>query len=225
MQAVPAPEGFERVEQVGRAAVLAGDHRIEADRVTTRRWGPSAVLLPSGDLAASLDTLTSEVLSIAGDGHWPSAAWGGAHVTVRALEPFDPAGMTPGRRDRYAAAIRRAVEGTGPVTLRFRGLVTAVGTVMVCAHTPDGSADRLRHRLGEELGVDGWLERDAVARDPIWYCSLVHFAGPIREPKRLVDWTAERHDLVVGTQTFDDVSLCEWAFDGARMTPVGHRDR
>ena len=92
---------------------------------------------------------------------------------------------------------------------------------MACAASADGAADRLRDRLGDELGDDGWLERTVFekGRDPIWYCMLVHFVGPISDPEALVRWTDERNHVGIGTAMFDSMTLCSWRFDGYGMAP------
>jgi len=209
-----------RVLAAGRAAVMSGGHGIEGEPAESGRWGPSAVLLPTGDLSTSLGRLTDEVAELLGDGHWPSGGPGRAHITVRALEPY--AESVPSHRAaRYVSAMARALREVGPVRLEFRGVGLSPSGVMACATDVDGAADRLRDRLGVHLDRDGWLERAAFerGRDPIWYCTLAHFAGPIAEPGRLVSWVDQRSALALGTATFDSMALCRWSFDGWAMAP------
>lgn len=205
----------------GRAAVASGSHRVDAPPSEGGRWGPSIVLLPSGELAAALDRYTTDILAITDGGHWPSGGRGRAHATVRALEPYTE--VVPEERTcRYVAAIERALSDVGPIHLDFSGLVLSAGGVMACASSPDGSADGFRDAIARELGADGWLE-DTVfenGRDPIWYCSLVHFAHPVLAPERLIASVDAHRDTAIGHQTFDSVALCQWTFDGVAMAPV-----
>jgi hypothetical protein len=215
-----ARSAMESVLAAGRSAVLRGDHSIEGAPVETGRWGPSVVLLPSGALASALDSLTGELQEVLGEGHWPSGGRGRAHITVRALERYTPS-VPPDRSARYLLAMARALQDVGPVTLGFDGVGLSPGSVVAWATTSDGRADRLRERLEEELGDDAWLERAAFenGRDPIWYCSLMHFARPITEPGELVRWIDHRSATALGAETFDTLSLCNWTFDGSAMVP------
>lgn len=117
--------------------------------------------------------------------------------------------------------MKRALQDVGPVRLEFTGVGLSPNGVIACATSVDGAADQLRHRLEVELDEDGWLERAAFerGRDPIWYCTLVHFAGPISEPGTLMGWIDQRSDRTLGIATFDSMSLCSWSFDGWAMAP------
>jgi hypothetical protein len=217
-------DAFARVMADGRAAVLAGTHAVEVSPRESGRWGISMVFLPSGELAAALDALTAEAVEAIGDGHWRSGAMGRAHATIRALERYDDAAIPLDRLRRYVGALERALATVGPVHLEFEGLVLAVGTVMARASASHagGTAGELRRQLGIELGPDGWLEDQFFesGRDPIWYCSLVHFAAPLASPQELVDWVDTRRSVAIGSETFASVALCQWRFEGNGMTPV-----
>ncbi|HEX7165929.1 MAG TPA: hypothetical protein VF230_03005 [Acidimicrobiales bacterium] len=212
---------FARVAGKGRAAVLTGSHRVEAPPAEGGRWGPSVVFLVGDAAADALDGVTRETLAACGQGtHWPSGSDGYAHVTVRALEPYPRAVVAAERVDRYAAALTRAMQNLGEVVLAFDGMVVSPAGVLATATSRDGVADELRSRLAAELGPDGWLENDHVRRDPIWYCTLVHFAGPLADARRLVDWVDARRRLRVADATFGSASVCRWDFDGVAMAPT-----
>ena len=193
---------------------------LEGAPAETGRWGPSVVFLPNGPVAAALGRLTLEVVEILGEGHWPSGGLGRAHITVRALEPYIES-IPQDRAARYVAAMTRALRDIGSARLEVVGVGLSPRGVMACAVSVDGAADRLRHRLNEELGDDGWLERTVFehGRDPIWYCTLVHFAEPILDPGRLVTWVDQRISWGFGPAIFDSVALCTWFFDGEAMVP------
>ena len=213
-----AAAAFDALHTAGREAVLTGTHRAEGAPELTGRWGTSVVLLAAGDLAAACAELTAEVASLLGDNHWQSGAVGRAHATVRALEPFGHVARE--QLDRYAAAMTRAIASTDPLSVRFTGLCLSPGGVMACAEA--GTAGpALRQQLAAQLGPDGWLE-DSVfpsGRDPVWYITLLHYAGPIRRPQELADWVDARRTAVVGAQEFTKMSLCQWSFDGSGMAP------
>lgn len=215
-----ASGALERTLAAGRSAVLSGGHGTEGEPAVSGRWGPSAVLLPSGALATSLGEVTDEVVEILGDGHWPSGGPGRAHVTVRALEPYAES-VPRDRVARYLSAMTRALQEVGPVRLEFTGVGLSPSGVMACAASVDGAADQLRDRLEVHLGDDGWLEQAAFerGRDPIWYFTLIHFAGPISDAGAIVSWVDQRSGLTLGVETFDSMALCSWSFDGCAMAP------
>jgi hypothetical protein len=170
--------------------------------------------------SVALAALAADAAANAGAHHWRSGDLGRAHLTVRALEPYI-AEIPEDRRERYLSAAQRAATGLGPVRFVLEGVTLSAGTVMARARPLDGRADDLRQRLDDELGDDGWLERHVFSsgRDPIWYCSVLHFAGPIADPRGLVDWAAAQSDVSVGVASFTALDLCTWVFDGTAMEP------
>jgi ribosomal protein S18 acetylase RimI-like enzyme len=205
----------------GRRAVLAGSHRREVSPQESGRWGPSVVFRPSGAVAATLADLTTEAASIAGTEHWRSGAGGRAHVTVRALAPYVES-IPAEEAARSTEALRSTAAEIGPVSFEFDGLGLSDGGVLVRAVPVDDRADELRRRLGAHLGADGWLE-DLVfssGRDPMWYCSLLHFAGPIADPNGLVAWVGGLDGHCIGRDEVTTLELCSWRWDGQGMFPV-----
>lgn len=212
---------FERLHDQGQRAVLTGSHAIETVPQEGGRWGPSALLLPGGELRALLGELTTELLHVAGRTHWPSGRDGRAHLTVRALEPNTSA-VAAERVERYRGAVARTIEQVGAIELEFAGVALSPTTVLACATSPDRSGDEARAVLARELGADGWLEEAVFrnGRDHIWYCSLIHFAQPISEPESLVRWVAAHQRVELGRHQFSSIALCNWSYDGDGMQPI-----
>jgi hypothetical protein len=178
------------------------------------------VAVLAGDAAASLDELTVQVAAIAGPGHWESGRSGRAHVTIRALEPYshDPPGSLVMTRS-WSAFEGIFVE---PLQLALDGLLLAPAGVMLRCRDLDGAGDALRSAYGTALGTDDWFEDQVFARgrDPIWYCTLLHFAGLISDPPGLVEWVEARADRSVGRVSLDTFSLCRWNLDEVGMAPT-----
>lgn len=211
---------FRRIVEAGVAAVRSGTHGTEGDPRRTGRWGPSLVLLPDTDLARGLADLTASVARILGGSHWLSGMEDRSHVTVRALEPYTDS-VPPDRLSRYLAAAERTIEASGPLTLSFDGVGISPGSVMVRARPLTDAAEDLRAKLGTELGDDAWFE-DAVferGRDPVWYCSILHYAEPVTRVDDLLAWVESQHDVSLGSHTFDALHLCCWSHDGSGMVP------
>ena len=204
----------DRIAAAGRAAIAAGSHRVDAPPSPGGRWGLSAVLLLKGPVADELTALTDEAASIAGAHHWRSGADGRAHVTVRALEHYG------GDADHEPYLDALGLAAAGPITLHFDALSVSDATVVAWGTDVDGRADDLRRRYADALGGRGWLEHAHLpgGRDPVWYCSVLHFTGPIMRPPELLDWVDRV--AVTTTATFATVDLCQWSFDGAGMRPV-----
>ncbi len=213
-------ERFEQLFTAGVASVRTGSHGIEDSPQATGRWGPSMVLIPAADLARRLDDLTTAAAEAAGETHWLSGRLGRAHITVRALEPY-ALSVPPERVSRYRSALRRALHEVGPLQFEFGGLGVSTGSVVIRAEPVEQGAQALRERLGTELGEDGWLEDHVYenGRDPIWYCSILHYASPIADPAKLLAWVDESAGTSLGVHTFESVEICLWAQDGNGMSP------
>lgn len=211
---------FERIFAAGTEAARSGSLRIEGDPHTTGRWGPSIILRPRGAMRQRLGELTRTAVGITGDDHWQSGADGRAHLTVRALEPYTES-IDPKRLDRYKTALHTALGTIGSFRFEFRYLGLSPGSLMVGAIPQDSFAQNLRDRLGPALGSDGWLEDKYYenGRDPIWYCSLLHYIRPVTQVDALLDWIAGHADTTWGDCEITSVDLCTWHFDGDGMAP------
>lgn len=210
---------FEALHEAGRQAVLSGKQQCEALPQQSGRWGHSVVSILDGDAAASLDGLTQQASALAGPGHWESGRVGRAHVTIRALQPYSDDPADPAVVSRTWSAFEQVF--VAPVRLSLDGLLLAPAGVMVRCTDLDGEADTLRSSFGHTLGADGWFEDHAFAtgRDPIWYCTILHFVGPVTDPQGLVEWVDERSELDLGEVRLDTFSLCRWDLDEHGMAP------
>jgi len=204
---------FDELFEVGREAVLSRTQECDKQPVDGGRWGIAVILKPDTTLTHQLADLTKDAMRIAGRHHWPTGSLTAVHFTVRALEWFrtevpedDPSVA------RYTAALQRAAERAKPVALTVRGLTLSPSCIMACAEPTDGTAADFAQALAEELGADGWLEADF--NRSIWYSTLVHFAGPIDDPQRLVTWITERRETLIAQATFDTAQLIRYAFNG-----------
>jgi hypothetical protein len=211
---------YQAMLTAGLEALRSGRHDVEGDPRSTGRWGPSVVLRPSGDVARCLADLTTAAAACLDGAHWLSGDVRRAHLTVRALEPYAESIETD-RLARYRSALVRATRRLGPLTFEFTGVGISTGSVLVRAFPVGPAADQLREQVGAELGPDGWLEDSHFAngRDPIWYCSIIHYAGRLENVEPLIDWVADRDGIPFGAHTFTSVDVCSWSHDGAGMAP------
>jgi hypothetical protein len=187
---------FERLTCQGTPEVLAGDQQRDVPPVEGGRWGLSTVALFDEGTTAVLDSWSTQLQELAGPWHWPTGAVGSAHVTVRAVQPHRP-GLTRADTfvDRVAAATERAASACpGPVVFRLRGVALTSACVMACLYPVDGAAGALAAAVRTELGPDdGWLEEEYVRT--IWYSSLLHFTGDVKDPQALVEWVRARREV------------------------------
>lgn len=210
---------FDRLFLRGREAVLAGTHYRDTRPVDGGRWGMSVALLPDAVATSTLARLTAEAMAVAGPWHWPTGAPESVHFTVRAMEAYRsdiPTGDP--LAGRCMAALTRAAARCRPVRFRLGGLTLTPSGVMAGAYPVDDAADEFADRLGEALGPDGWFEAD-FHRD-IWYATLVHFTGEIRDPSGLVEWVDRRRDLDLGEATIDGAELLRFRYDGRQPVRV-----
>ncbi|MEV8374259.1 hypothetical protein AB0P21_16065 [Kribbella sp. NPDC056861] len=202
------PSTFDQLFESAAPLIANGTHQRDTPPVEGGRWPVSVVLRPPADSALSqtLDHLTAEAAALAGPGHWQTGQTSSAHLTVRALEYYRPV-VDPDEPviKRYQAAIERAAATAGPARIAVTGLTLTPGTVMASAEALDDQAPRLMSQLADELGDDGWHERD-YGRD-IWYFNLLHFTTDLPDPTQLIDWIRAHRTTDFGQVTIDTVEL------------------
>ena len=214
---------FDRLFAEGAEAVLSGEHGIELPpEQGGRRYGVSAVLRPDPAAAAAIEVVAREAAAVAGPGHWLTGAAHSSHLTMRAREWPRAERVVDGDPcvERYAAALRTAMTGIGPLEFTVVGLTLTRLSVMACALPAGDGPDLLSAAYTEALGPDAWLENDLGFHRSIWYLNLLHFAAPIRQPRALVDWVAERRTGTPITVRVPEIQIAAWRFTGAGMTPV-----
>jgi hypothetical protein len=208
-------EKFNLLFARGREAVLAGTHHRDGPLVEGGRWGISVLMRPDAVAAADLEAMAREALQVAGGGHWPTGSASTVHVTVLPMEPYrekvpddDPDVA------RYVAGMHTAAGRSRPVRLRFGGLTLSPYGVMACAYPDDEAADELATNLKGTIGGNRFSDRD------IWYATVLHFAGPVRRPWRLVDWVAARRRLDPVQTRIAEVDLVGWRSEAGGAQPV-----
>ncbi|MGW0807628.1 2'-5' RNA ligase family protein [Nonomuraea sp. NPDC002799] len=177
---------FAEFRASGRAALLAGQATHDIPMVAgARRWGAAAVLRPPGPV---LDRLTELAGTLRAPGHWVHGRRT-LHVTLRSLEPYRDT-IPEGDRLRrvYGEALAEAATGLPPARVRLAGVSPHAGGVLVHGSPQDETLVTLYERYARALESRGVrdLERGRV-RDR-WYVSLVHFAGPLADPRAIVAW-------------------------------------
>ncbi|MCK2214930.1 hypothetical protein MF672_014210 [Actinomadura sp. ATCC 31491] len=199
----------------GRQALLSG--RATYDPPLTegaRRWGAAGVLRPEGEVVARLSALAA---TLPAPGHW---VHGGPslHVTFRSLEPYrehvpedDPL------RRAYAGALAEAAAGLRPARLRLRGVSPHPGGVLVHGRPEDDTLDLLGKRFAGALASRGVRDLDHGRRRDLWYVSLAHFAGPVRDPAAVVAWCDAHADADLGTAELDSAEIVRFTLTGDRI--------
>ena len=213
---------LDRLSVAGQAAVSAGKHSIQTPPVEGGpRWGLSVVLRPDSASSEDLARTAHEAARVAGGDHWITGAKDSVHLTMRTLEPWrETIAADDVLMNRYAGALAAAATQVGPLRFDVVGLTLTPGSVMAHAVPVDDRADRLADAYTCALGEDGAYENSRDIRRDFWYLNLVHFAGAIQSPDRLVGWIAERRDHEVATVVVDEVQLVQWRFVGNGMHPV-----
>jgi hypothetical protein len=88
---------------------------------------------------------------------------------------------------------------------------------MACVLPADDAPDRLSAAYAAALGADDWLE--SGFRREIWYLNILHFAAPVRDPRALIDWVADRRACAPIPLRVSEVEIAAWRFTGAGMAP------
>lgn len=209
-------EHYER----SRAALLAGELHIDTPPYDGGpRYGISAVLRPTGEVARELERWGEEIAGVAGPGHWLLGA-GAVHTTLRALEPHSTRSFDGDERFAdYVAALDEAVSGFPPVELELRGFGPHPGGVVVYGHCGPEALPELRRRYVEALDARAVVHHEAGMVRDLWYCSLVQFAAPVTDVAALLAWGEAKRDRFVGAAVYREVDILRWRLRGGRLVP------
>jgi hypothetical protein len=183
---------FDQLFESSVDVVLRGEHQCDEPPTDGGRWPVTIVCVPPSAVRDRLSGLMHEALVHAGPGHFLTGRPDSSHLTVRALEPYrDAASPHDAVTADWLAALERAARCTPPLELQLTGVTLARGGVMAQIGTVDDEPWAFMRRLRGELGPLAWYEDQWMERN-MWYATLVHFAGPIRDAGGLVEWI-ERH--------------------------------
>ncbi|MFC4118417.1 hypothetical protein [Nonomuraea zeae] len=206
---------FAEFRAAGRAALLSGRATYDVPMVEgAQRWGASAVLRPTGEV---LDRLSELAATIRAPGHWVHGG-GTLHFTVKTLEPYrmeipedDPL------RRVYGAALAEAAAGLPPVRIRLSGVSPHAGGVLACGHPEDDTVTTLWARLARALAARGVRDQERGRVRDRWYVSLVHFAGPLADPERIVQWCDEHAGVDFGVAELTTAEIVQFVHTGTSI--------
>jgi hypothetical protein len=209
---------FDQLFAAGAQALLSGTQQRQAPPVQNGpRWGMGVAMRPDRPAAQAIEHVAAAAAAIIGSHHWLAGTAARSHLTLRVLEPYRarvPAGDQ--RVARYAAALRTAVRGIGPIRFALTGLTLTPISVMARASPADTAADDLADAFAVALDPDGRY-RD---RPGIWYVNLAYFTGPVRDAQDLIDWVAARRELTVADVLVTDIQIVRWRYTSTGMMPV-----
>lgn len=211
---------FDRLFTIGQQALLNGTYLRECPPTEgSPRWGIAAALRPDPAAAQAIEQTAATAAAIIGDHHWLAGAITRSHLTLRAgLEPYrstvppaDPL-LT-----RYAAALRTATAGSGPIRFTVTGLTLTPTSVMACATPADTAADDLARAFSAALSTQGC---DAGRTPDIWYLNLAYYTGPVRSPHALVNWVQAGRQTKITSILVSSIQLVHWHHTPTGMTPT-----
>lgn len=209
---------FDQLFAAGARALRSGTQQRQAPPVENGpSWGMGVAMRPDQLAAQAIERVAVAAAAVIGTRYWLAGAASRSHLTLRVLEPYRGR-VTPGdsRVARYAAALRTAVRGIGPVRFTLTGLTLTPISVMARARPAGPAADNLADAFGVALGADGWY-RD---RPDVWYVNLAYFTGPVRDAHHLIDWVGARRELNVADVLVTDIQIVRWRYTSTGMMPV-----
>ncbi|GAA3530420.1 hypothetical protein GCM10022419_006760 [Nonomuraea rosea] len=206
---------FAEFRAEGRAALLSGGATYDVPMVEgAQRWGAAAVLRPTGEVLSRLSELAA---TIEAPGHW---VHGGRtlHVTLRSLEPYraripedDPL------RRAYGAALAEAADDLPPVRIRLSGVSPHRGGVLVYGHPEDDTVTTLWRRFAAALAARDVRDLEHGRIRDRWYVSLVHFAGPLAEPAKIIRWCDDHADADFGVAELTTAEIVQFVHTGTSI--------
>lgn len=185
------------------------------------RWGVSAVLRPTGDVAATLAGVSETLAGFTGRRqtlYGPS----NLHTTVRSIETYR-AGVTD--EDAavriYAEILDRIAGRRGPIRIAYRGLTASASGVLAQGWPVGDELYRLRRTLLEKLsdrGLSGGPEAERTRRTA--HASLVTFAASPRYPEALVEFIEANRRTPYGVASFNSVEIVRYERTKYAAEPV-----
>ena len=212
---LPTNPVFDRLLGEAVPALLAGEHRRDEPPVDGGRWPVSVVAVPDERARDVLAGVMGEALAYAGPGHFETGRSDASHVTVRALEPYrEAASPADSITGDWVAALEEVGRESAPIRLHLTGVTLSVSGVMVQAEPLDDAPWALMRRLGAALGPLAWFEDQWQQRD-IWYSSVLHFAGPLRDAPGLVAWAKRNRQSLAHDIVLDALTLTRFRYAAA----------
>lgn len=206
---------FAEFRAKGREALLSGRATYDSPMADgSPRWGAAAVLRPEGEVVARMTDLAA---TLDAPGH---RVHGGRtlHVTIRSLEPYrtvipvdDPL------RRAYGAALAEAAEDLPPARAYFAGVSPHPGGVLVGVHPLDETLDTLRKRFAGALDSRGVRDLDHGRVRDLWYVSLLHFAAPVTDAGRIVEWCDAHAGADFGTAELPTAEIVQFVLTGTTV--------
>ncbi|WP_152360216.1 hypothetical protein [Microlunatus speluncae] len=139
MTATPGGRRFHELFDETVPLIIEQRHHRERPPVEGGRWPVSVVIFPDRDLGDRLDTITRELIKLAGPGHFHTGILGSAHLTVRALERFrSEIPEADAAVARYARATRAVASRTAGFPVTITGL-TITPSAVLAGVPPAGS--------------------------------------------------------------------------------------
>lgn len=206
---------FAEFRAKGREALLSGRATHDSPMVEgARRWGAAAVLRPEGEVVARLTDLAA---TLDAPGHW---VHGGRtlHVTISSLEPYrESISVDDPLRTAYGAALAEAAEDLPPARAYLAGVSPHPGGVLVGVHPLDETLDTLRKRFAGALDARGVKDLDHGRVRDFWYVSVLHFAAPLTDAGRIVEWCDAHADADFGTAELPTAEIVQFALTGTAI--------
>jgi hypothetical protein len=216
---------YDALWQRGKSALRHGPLVLDEPPVPgSSRWGLSAVIALSDEIAGRLAEEVERLRAIAGRPHlyYDRASF---HLTVRSLEGYRTT-VPPADIAEYLTGVSEAAVRIRP-KIEMRGLCAGESGVLACGFA-DADMDRLRTRLTARAAAHGRRGPAGVdderVRDTL-HASLMVFRQQRFLPD-LADYIESRRSWHFGSFVPDAIRLVqyEWTSDGVRMSQVGAID-
>ena len=184
-------------------------------------WGVSAILRPTGDVAATLADVSETIAGFTGKRqtlYGPS----NLHTTLRSIE-FYRSGVTDNDAAvRAYAEILAGIAGRySSIHIAYKGLTASVGGVLAQGWPVGNELYKIRHAFQRELsdrGVSGGPEAERTRRTA--HASLVTFAETPCYPEALVKFIEANQRTPYGVASFDSIEIVRYERTKYAAEPV-----
>ncbi len=183
--------------------------RIQPDpgsKETIKKWGLSAVLSPTGNIADTLVGVADELAVHTGRSQVVYDHTD-LHTTLRSIEFHQPTIATD-KVQTYTDILHEVAQGYGPFSVSYRGLTATPTGVLAQGWPDDDSLQNLRLAFHRRLESYGLLS----GPETIWlrvtaHASLVVFASSLLNPLSLVRYVEGNKHTNYGTAIYNSIDL------------------
>jgi 2'-5' RNA ligase len=196
--------------------------RVLADGLVDRRRGLTLIARPSVEVRKKVATFLRELRRLEQGQYYYARA--DLHLTILSLFTA----TTAHKRflvhtEKYLAAVKSALQKTGPMRIEFVGITMSPGAIMIQGFPDSNALNNLRDHLRQQLRIRGLTKGlDVRYRLETAHMTVARFRVPLRDGKHFATVLARSRRRPFGFMTIKNLSLVtnDWYMTHQTIKPL-----